>query len=139
MSCDKQVQQGSHSEDFSLSTPAAGAAIPFPVSPPALSNTPAFCFLKLPSAGSQHHTRPGLCPAVHGRRQTAWLPVPLCAARLVAASYLSFLILLLLLNRYDVPLFSDPVDHSPPGSSVHGISQARILEWVALSFSRGSS
>ena len=31
------------------------------------------------------------------------------------------------------------VDHSPPGSSVHGISQARIVEWVAISFSRGSS
>ena len=30
-------------------------------------------------------------------------------------------------------------DCSPPGSSVHGISQARIQEWVALSFSRGSS
>ena len=29
--------------------------------------------------------------------------------------------------------------YSPPGSSVHGISQARILEWVATSFSRGSS
>ena len=28
---------------------------------------------------------------------------------------------------------------SPPGSSVHGIFQARILEWVAISFSRGSS
>ena len=33
----------------------------------------------------------------------------------------------------------DPVDCSPPGSSVHGILQARILEWVAVSFSRGSS
>ena len=32
----------------------------------------------------------------------------------------------------------DPMDHSPPGSSVHGISQAKILEWVAISFSRGS-
>ena len=31
------------------------------------------------------------------------------------------------------------VDCSRPGSSVHGISQARILEWVAISFSRGSS
>ena len=29
-----------------------------------------------------------------------------------------------------VLLFSDPMDHSPPGFSVHGISQARILEWV---------
>ena len=33
----------------------------------------------------------------------------------------------------------DPVDCSPPGSSVHGILQARILEWVAVSFSKGSS
>ena len=33
----------------------------------------------------------------------------------------------------------DPMDCSPPGSSVHGISQARILEQVAISFSRGSS
>ena len=33
----------------------------------------------------------------------------------------------------------DPMDHSPPGSSVHGISQAGIPEWVAIFFSRGSS
>ena len=33
----------------------------------------------------------------------------------------------------------NPMDCSPPGSSVHGISQARILEWVAISFSRESS
>ena len=33
----------------------------------------------------------------------------------------------------------DSMDCSPPGSSVHGISQARILEWVAISFSKGSS
>ena len=33
----------------------------------------------------------------------------------------------------------DPMDWSPPGSSVHGISLARILEWVAISFSRASS
>ena len=33
----------------------------------------------------------------------------------------------------------DPKDCSPPGSSIHGIFQTRILEWVAISFSRGSS
>ena len=33
----------------------------------------------------------------------------------------------------------DPMDCSPPGSSVHGILQARTLEWVAISFFRGSS
>ena len=33
----------------------------------------------------------------------------------------------------------DPMDYSLPVSSVHGILQARILEWVAIPFSRGSS
>ena len=33
----------------------------------------------------------------------------------------------------------DPMDCSLPGSPIHGILQARILEWVAISFSRGSS
>ena len=33
----------------------------------------------------------------------------------------------------------NPMDYSPLGSSVHGIVQTRTLEWVAISFSRGSS
>ena len=37
------------------------------------------------------------------------------------------------------PALSDPMDCSPPGSSVHKISQARTLEWVAISSSRGYS
>ena len=37
------------------------------------------------------------------------------------------------------PNLCDPMDCSPPGSFIHGILQARILEWVAISFSRGSS
>ena len=37
------------------------------------------------------------------------------------------------------PTLCDPMNCSPPGSSVYGILQARILEWVAISFSRGSS
>ena len=36
-------------------------------------------------------------------------------------------------------ILCNPMDYSPPGSSVHGILQARILEWVAIPFSRGSS
>ena len=35
--------------------------------------------------------------------------------------------------------FVTPVDSGPPGSSIHGILQARILEWVVIPFSRGSS
>ena len=37
------------------------------------------------------------------------------------------------------PTLCDPMDCSPPGSSVLGILQAGILEWIAISFSRGSS
>ena len=33
------------------------------------------------------------------------------------------------------PTLSDPMDCSPPGSSAHGIFQARVLEWVAIAFS----
>src|SRR5574337_84683 len=36
-------------------------------------------------------------------------------------------------------ILCDPMDCSPPGSSVHGILQVRILEWVAMPSSRGSS
>ena len=37
------------------------------------------------------------------------------------------------------PTLCDPMDCSPPGSSAHGVFQTRVLEWVAISFSRGSS
>ena len=37
------------------------------------------------------------------------------------------------------PTLCNPMDCSPPGSSVHEILQARVLEWVAISSSRGSS
>ena len=37
------------------------------------------------------------------------------------------------------PTVCDPMDYSLPGSSVYGILQARILEWIAILFSRGSS
>ena len=37
-------------------------------------------------------------------------------------------------SRSVVSDFGDPMDCSPPGSSVHGILQAKILEWVAISF-----
>ena len=37
------------------------------------------------------------------------------------------------------PTLCDPMDCSLPGFSVHGVFQARVLEWVAIAFSRGSS
>ena len=51
----------------------------------------------------------------------------------------SGLLFIYLWSLSHVWLFCNPMDCSPTGSSIHGISQARILEWVAIPFSRGSS
>ena len=45
----------------------------------------------------------------------------------------------LMLSTQSCPTLCDPVDWSPPGSSVHRMLQARTLEWVAMPSSRGSS
>ena len=50
-----------------------------------------------------------------------------------SSSTKSLVVCVCVLSR--IRLFSDPMECSPPGSSVHGISLARILEWVAISFS----
>ena len=55
---------------------------------------------------------------------------------MVSQLYLSYVCAKLLQS---CPTLQDPMDCSPPGSSVHGILQARILEWVAMPSSRGSS
>ena len=41
-------------------------------------------------------------------------------------------------SLHSCPTLCDPIDSSPPGSSIPGILQARILEWVAISFSNPS-
>ena len=43
------------------------------------------------------------------------------------------------MHVHSSPTLCDPMDYSPSGSSVHGILQTRILEWVAISYPRGSS
>ena len=43
------------------------------------------------------------------------------------------------MHAHSCSTLCDPMNRSPPGSSVHGILQARVLEWVAISSSRGSS
>ena len=51
----------------------------------------------------------------------------------------SFLKKVEVLVAHSCPTLGDPMDCSLPGSSVRGIFQARILEWAAIPFSRGSS
>ena len=67
----------------------------------------------------------------------------LCQAKNVLMNYpsfpfLGFWFVALLVTKLCLTL-CDPMDFSPPASSVHGILQARILQWVAMPFSRGSS
>ena len=48
-------------------------------------------------------------------------------------------VVIVVLVSQSCPTLGDPMDCSLPGSSVHGILQASILEWAAIPFSRGSS
>ena len=50
-----------------------------------------------------------------------------------------YIFLVVVLVAQSCQSLCDSMDYRPPGSSVHGILQARILEWVAIPFSRGSS
>ena len=56
-----------------------------------------------------------------------------------ASASVRSVVLLLLFSCSVVSDSCSPMDYRPPGSSVHGISQARILEWVAISSSRDAS
>ena len=67
--------------------------------------------------------------SVHGIfRQEYWSGVPLPSPVLVYATAAAK-------SLQSCPNLCDPIDGSPPGSTVLGILQARILEWVAISFS----
>ena len=55
--------------------------------------------------------------------------------------YIIYLIYMLVCMKslQPYPTLCDPMDCSPPGSSVHGIPQARTLEWVVMPYFRASS
>ena len=88
--------------------------------------------------------------------KSLWLKGVLCACSVISDSVTPWTVarqaplsmgfcrqehwLLLLLSRFShVPTLCNPTDGSPAGSSISGILQAKILEWVAISFSRRSS
>ena len=85
-----------------------------------------------------------ICPAVEwGCLMRQWFPTTGLQCRLAESLRQKFsrwfmhMLCILCLHAQSCPTLCDPM--SLPGSSVHGIFQARILEWVAISFSRGSS
>ena len=76
-----------------------------------------------------------LDPSHHRLFIISWLQYPdswlLCHSALWLPNNLDFVLA--------CPTLCHPMEYSPPGSSVHGILQARILKWVSISFSRVSS
>ena len=85
------------------------------------------------------------CPTVRPhRRQPTRLPCPWYSPGKNTGVGCHFLLQCMKVKResevaQSCPTLSDPMDCSLPGCSVHGISQARVLEWGAIAFSRGSS
>ena len=80
--------------------------------------------------------------SIAGRFLTIWAPrKPLVHLILKAEDLINGRFLQLQWSEVaqSCPTLCNPMDCSLPGSSVHGIFQARILEWVAISFSRRSS
>ena len=59
--------------------------------------------------------------------------------RATALSWLYFILFTCHLVTKLCPTLCDPMDCNPPGFSFHGISQTKILEWVGISYSKGSS
>ena len=66
---------------------------------------------------------------------TPWIAMATSCKELIILDILN----LIIFHARSCPTLCNPLGCNPPGSSVHGISQARILEWVAISSSRGSS
>ena len=79
--------------------------------------------------------RKALCTAVHGVSKS-WTPLSNWTLGLVQYS-LDFLHLFIITPW--CPTLCNPMDFSPSGSSIHGLLQGRILEWVTIPFSRGSN
>ena len=79
---------------------------------------------RVPATEMRAHREPLGCPGTSPDRSHTTLLVHSCVCAKLLHSCLTL---------------CDPVEDSPPGSSIHGILQARILEWVAMPSSRGSS
>ena len=82
------------------------------------------------------HTQPGAEPTWKSLTMTVFsFPQPWAEAR----GSLSIISLVKVLVTQSCPTLCDPMNCTLPGSSIHEILQTRILEWVAIPFSRGSS
>ena len=110
-----------------------------------VSRTESFNFRKIVSAAAAAAAKSlKSCPTVRPhRRQPASLPCPWDSPGKNTGVGCHFLLQCMKVKSesevaHSCPTHSDPMDCSLPGSSVHGIFQARELEWVAIAFSENS-
>ena len=82
-------------------------------------------------------TWPGLEPSLWPASPTIGQLIALCLSDPLL--HCSSACAVKVLGAQSFPALCEPMDCRPPGSSVHGLLQARILEWVIISFSRGFS
>ena len=101
---------------------------------PVLAN---ICSASFPCYGKHYFlTEPRCCLCILFKT-TFWLPLAMnCCWHMKWNLFLSLCVCLVVQSSLTL---CDRMDCSLPGSSVHGIFQARILEWVAISFAKGSS
>ena len=78
-------------------------------------------------------------PRRKNTQQRIYLNIIFRRRQLTISSFMALTSVLVAVCAQSRPTLCNSRDYSPPGSSAHGISQARILEWVAISSSRGSS
>ena len=76
--------------------------------------------------------------SIAGRRFTVWATKEAPKTKRITHKQYNLAAAVAKLHQ-SCPTLCDPINGSPPGSPVHGILQARILKWVAISFSRESS
>ena len=87
---------------------------------------------------SQHYTKRNKGPRSQlSELQTVFKEIEPCRATTKEGLTVgTFLTMLLLLAAQSCPSLCNPTDCSPPGTPIHGILQARTLEWVAISLSK---
>ena len=87
-----------------------------------------------PTSWASPDSIPGFYSALMGFTAPTFHLLPTSAPSLTWVRY--FLAAAAAKSPQSCPTLCDPIDSSPPGSSVHGIFQARVLEWGAIAFSK---
>ena len=100
------------------------------------------CWARIPRARTPPQEKPPRWKActrqLKKARANKWRPRRTIKKRKIKKKKACLILVVWWFSHSVVSNSCDPMDCNPPGSSVHGILQAGILEWVAISFSRGS-